>query len=103
MYAESKLAHELADSIVVAESEFGWADQTARNFMRVWDLFKSKKFLNLNIDVSVLYLIAAPSTPEPVRREVIERAKRGEQMSRTKAIEVLRRLQEPSHFRGGRR
>jgi hypothetical protein len=56
------------------KGEFGWSDQTARNFMHVWQRFKFKNFLNIQIDASALYLIAKPSTPEPVRREVVERA-----------------------------
>lgn len=53
------------------ESEFGWSHDTARNFIQVWDCFKLRNFRDLNIDVSALYLIAAPKTPEPVRQEVI--------------------------------
>ena len=51
--------------------------------------FKSANFADLAIDVSALYLIAAPSTPEPVRQEVVNRAKSGEPMTRAKALEVL--------------
>ncbi len=36
--------------------------------------FKIHNLWNFNIDVSALYLLAAPSTPEPVRKAVIERA-----------------------------
>jgi hypothetical protein len=71
------------------ESEFGWSEWTARRFMGVYELVKSGNLHDLEIDVSALYLIAAPSTPEPVHREVIERAKRGEPMTRAKALEVL--------------
>jgi hypothetical protein len=53
------------------------------------DRFKSQNFCDLTIELSALYLISAPSTPEPVQREVIERAKRGEPMTRAKALEVL--------------
>jgi hypothetical protein len=49
--------------------------------MQVYERFKLANFANLQVDVSALYLIAAPSTPEPVEREVIERAKRGEPMT----------------------
>ena len=56
------------------EREFGWKERTAQNFMQVHALAsKSAKFADLNVDVSALYLIAAPSTPEEVRTEVIER------------------------------
>ena len=45
--------------------------------------------MNLNLDVSALYLIAAPKTPEPVRQEIIKRAEAGEPMTKTKAVAVL--------------
>jgi hypothetical protein len=44
------------------KSQFGWTDCTARRFMSVYDAFKSDNLSNLEIDVSALYLIAAPST-----------------------------------------
>jgi hypothetical protein len=56
------------------KGEFGWSERTARNFMQVYSRFKSAKFADLQMDVSALYLIAKPRTPEPVRREVVERA-----------------------------
>jgi hypothetical protein len=37
--------------------------------MAVHEAFKNVKLTNLEIDVSALYLIAAPSTPEPVVKE----------------------------------
>jgi hypothetical protein len=57
--------------------------------MSVYDAFKSDNFSDLEIDVSALYLIAAPSTPEHVVQVVIERARSGEPMTRAKAEEVL--------------
>jgi hypothetical protein len=60
------------------EHEFGWSDQTARNFMRIADLSKSKTVLNLGLPVSALYQLAAPSTPTEARDEIIERAQSGE-------------------------
>ncbi len=71
------------------KTEFGWALRTAQNFMRVYEQSKNANFANLDIDVSALYLIAAPKTPELVRNEVIERARNGEPMSRAKAVDVL--------------
>jgi hypothetical protein len=60
------------------DAEFGWSDQTALNYMRVYEMAESKNFLDLNIPVSALYLLAAPGTPEQARFEVVERAKAGE-------------------------
>jgi hypothetical protein len=63
------------------EREFGWTDKTAKRLMAVYDL--NGKFDNLSdleIPVSTLYLLAAPSTPTPVVEKVIERAKAGEKI-----------------------
>src|SRR5262245_24389369 len=45
------------------EREFRWTDDTALNFMRVYELSKSRNFRDLSLPVSALYLLAAPSTP----------------------------------------
>lgn len=59
------------------ESEFGWSQYTAINFMRVADKFRN--FPNLDdVAPSALYLLAAPSTPDEARQEAIERARNGE-------------------------
>jgi hypothetical protein len=49
------------------KGEFGWSRQTAVSFMQVYECFKCQNFGQLEVDVSALYLITAPSTPEPVR------------------------------------
>jgi len=69
---------------------FGWSRQSAVRFIQVYELSKCQNFGHLEIDVSALYLIAAPATPEPVVAEVIKRAKAGEPMTRAKAVEVLK-------------
>lgn len=53
------------------KSEFEMSQMTAVKFMRVADLF-SKFKLSLNLPVSVLYELAAPSTPGEVIEQVIE-------------------------------
>lgn len=71
------------------KAEFGWSDQTARNFINVAERFKSKNFLNLDIDVSALYLIAAPKTPEPVREEAIRRAEDGQRVTHKMVVDGI--------------
>jgi hypothetical protein len=61
------------------EREFGWDDRTAQRFMQVHT--KSDKLSDLNLPVSGLYLLAAPSTPEEAQQEIIDRAKNGEALS----------------------
>ena len=76
------------------DREFGWTEQTALNFMRVHELAsKSKKFLDLSLPVSGLYMLAAPSTPEEARDQVIARAEGGERLS----VKDVRNLIEEAH------
>ncbi|MCK0197755.1 DUF3102 domain-containing protein [Ancylobacter sp. 6x-1] len=63
------------------EAEFGMSDQTARNMMRVADLYGDKVKSVLDLPATALYALAAPSTPDPVREAVIERAATGEKVT----------------------
>jgi hypothetical protein len=64
------------------QREFGWSDSAALKFMQVHEMVtKSVKFTDLDLPVSGLYLLAAPSTPEEAREAVIERAANGEALS----------------------
>src|SRR5262249_47237592 len=62
------------------EREFGWEERSARNFMQVFEASKSANFADLDLPVSALYLLAAPSTPEAAKTEILERAKAGESL-----------------------
>jgi hypothetical protein len=57
--------------------QLGWGEDTALNFMRVFEMSKSRNFRDLNIGVSTLYLLARPSTPESAREEILNRAQAG--------------------------
>jgi hypothetical protein len=48
----------------------GWSKDTAQRMMNVAEFSKNRTVRNLDVDVSMLYLIAAPKTPEPVRKEI---------------------------------
>jgi DNA-binding MarR family transcriptional regulator len=51
--------------------EFGWKEQSARNFMNVAELAaKSPTVVDLNINFRGLYLLAAPATPVEVVEDV---------------------------------
>jgi hypothetical protein len=64
------------------EREFGWTTDTAQNFMSVASATsKNGNFPNLNVPISGLYLLAAPSTPAKVIEAVGERSERGERVS----------------------
>jgi hypothetical protein len=71
------------------DAEFGWTDQTARNYMRVYEMSKTKNFLNSTLSISVVYQIAAPNTPEPARNEILDRANAGENISVQDAMETI--------------
>ena len=65
------------------DREFGWSEATARNFMRVHELAKTKSanFADLNLPISTLYLLAAPTVADEIRDEFLGRAANGEQVS----------------------
>jgi hypothetical protein len=63
-------------------TEFGWSDRTARNYVRAYEAFKSETVSDLEpIDTKALYLLAAPSTPKPVRKVALEKAVGGERVT----------------------
>jgi Protein of unknown function (DUF3102) len=65
------------------DSEFGWrSEDTAQRFMQVYTFAgQIPQIAEYDIPVSGLYLLAAPSTPDVVRQEVIARAEAGEKLS----------------------
>lgn len=71
------------------EAEFGMHENTALNFMRVAKTFGSKSTTIVDLPPTVLYALAAPSTPEPVREEVIQKAAKGEKVT-SKTVEKLK-------------
>jgi hypothetical protein len=58
------------------EREFGWSERTARNCIGAYELTQSESanFADLRMTISSLYLLAAPSTPEKARVEVLRQA-----------------------------
>jgi hypothetical protein len=55
------------------------SERTARHYMGISELAKTANFADLEpLDISSLYLLAAPSTPECARDEVAERVRGGE-------------------------
>jgi protein gp37 len=66
-------------------TEFAWSDQSARRMMQVAERFKSNNLLDLRVDVSALYILAAPSTPPAAAEEAMSLAQQGEAISPTRA------------------
>jgi hypothetical protein len=72
--------------------EFGWKKSSAYMFINVFEKVQLPNFGSLEgleIDISALYLIAAPKTPEPARQELLRRAEAGEAITRKKAIAAI--------------
>jgi hypothetical protein len=54
------------------DREFDWTDRTAQSYMRLAEMAKTKSISDFaRLPLSGLYLLAAPSTPETVRDEII--------------------------------
>jgi hypothetical protein len=71
------------------DREFKWDERTARNFMSVHEMaLKSENFSDLDLPISGLYLLAAPSTPAEARTTIIARAQTGESVS----VAVVKRV-----------
>ena len=64
------------------EAEFGMAERTARNFISVAERFGAKSATVADLSPTVLYALAAPSTPDAVVEEVMDRAAAGEPITR---------------------
>ncbi len=63
-------------------AEFGWSHRTAYNFISVYEAFaKTANFTEINIAASALYLLAAPSTPQKIRDQFVQRAEAGEKIT----------------------
>ncbi|MEM6404071.1 MAG: DUF3102 domain-containing protein [Cyanobacteria bacterium P01_D01_bin.116] len=65
------------------KAEFGWSRRTTYNFIKVYEAFgeRAKLAQMNNISASALYILAAPSTPQKVREEVLLKAQEGEKIT----------------------
>jgi hypothetical protein len=72
-------------------AEFGWTDRTAQNFMTVAQAFgpKTEMISDLTIQPTAAYLLAAPSAPDQARKQAIERAEAGEEITTAVAKRIL--------------
>jgi len=71
-------------------SEFGMSEDTAQKFMRIARELGENTESSRYLSFEALAKLAAPSTPELVRTEVLERAAKGEKVT-AKEIEALKR------------
>ena len=72
-------------------AEFGWSRRTAYNFINVYEAFsESTNFAQLDIATSALYKLAAPSTSPSVRKEFLDKAKKGAKITHQEISRVLK-------------
>ena len=62
-------------------AEFGMSERSARNYMNAARAVQNGNVAELNLPMSALYLLGAPSVPDEVRDDVIARAESGEQLT----------------------
>jgi hypothetical protein len=72
-------------------SKRGFSDETGRKMLRVAQMFQDSGNIPPIESREALYLLAAPSTPEPAREEALARAEAGEEITRTAAKEIVER------------
>jgi Protein of unknown function (DUF3102) len=81
-------------------TEFGWSDKTAERFMSVHALAeKFDNLSNLELPISALYLLAAPSTPDKAIFQVAARAGVGAGLSFTQVKDVIEQSRRASPLR----
>jgi len=69
--------------------EFDLSIRTAQNLMAVANRFGSINATVASLSTSVLYLLAAPSTPDAAIDAVVERAQAGEEVTKAKAQQII--------------
>ena len=75
-------------------TEIEWSEQTARQFMQVYrwsETIENKNFVFSQIGTSALYLLAAPSTPNEARQEILDLVEDGEKIVYTRAKTIVDR------------
>lgn len=72
------------------QAEFDISERTARRFMKVAELFESKTDTVSVLTPKALYELSAPSTPESVRNEVMEKLGKGD-IVKAKEIQALKK------------
>jgi hypothetical protein len=76
------------------EREFKWTEMSATRFMNVYEMSQSNNLLDLELPISGLYLLAAPSTPQGARDEIIDRARAGETIPVAKTKRIIERAKD---------
>lgn len=83
------------------KAEFAFGVTTAHKFTKIAETFGANFQTSENLAFEAWAMLAAPSTPEPVREAVLERAANGEKVT-AKQTRGPSRLAAPSHGSLGR-
>lgn len=59
-------------------AEFGMTDRTALNYMHLAEWTEDKPEIISGLQPTAIYLLAAPSTPDPAKEEIVSRIQSGE-------------------------
>ncbi|MEY9780345.1 DUF3102 domain-containing protein [Sinorhizobium fredii] len=70
------------------DKEFRMTPRTAQNYMRTVDLCEKYETVSY-LEASAIYALAAPSTPEPTRQEIISRIEGGEKLPAGEVKEII--------------
>ena len=62
-------------------AEFGWTERTAQRMLQVYEVFGKKADTVSVLEPTSLYILAAPSTSEDVRKEAVRRLQNGDVLS----------------------
>ncbi|NJR71042.1 MAG: DUF3102 domain-containing protein [Synechococcales cyanobacterium CRU_2_2] len=83
-------------------TEFGWSQRTAYNFINVYETFGDKvaKLAKVDIATSVLYRLASPSVSEELRAEVLEEAQSGKNITNKAFKQMLEQRQQTKQVFG---
>src|SRR4051812_33699293 len=76
------------------DAEFGMTDRTARNFMRAAERFGAKSEIVSDLPATTIYMLAAPSTPETVREDVVRRIEAGERLVPAEVKKLVKQARE---------
>jgi hypothetical protein len=80
-------------------AEFRWSDRHARTFMSVYEwageIGNPISDLAIQLEPTAVYQLAAPSTPEPARQEVLAKVEAGERVT-SKAVKAIVNRHKPA-------
>jgi hypothetical protein len=81
------------------DAEFGWSERTAQNYMRAAEVFGVKSETVAVLPPTVVYRLAAPSTPPAVREQIIVRVEAGERPPTAEIIDLVQRARQEAQIK----